>query len=145
MLTWWFCNTTKNIQMKRVLIALIFISSVSLAQEAAVPGPAITFEEMEFNFDDINQGDRVEHIFNFENTGDAPLIITNVQTTCGCTATNWEREPILPGKKSSIKVKFNSAGKEGRQNKVITIISNSVAPLNQIKITTNVLPAKTED
>lgn len=133
--------------MKRILALLLFVSTAGFAQEetATVPGPVITFEEMEFNFDDIYQGDKVEHIFNFENTGDAPLIITNVQTTCGCTATNWEREPILPGTKSSIKVNFNSAGKTGRQNKVITIISNSVAPLNQIKITTNVLPVKTED
>ncbi len=132
--------------MKKLLVILFFASSVSVAQEASnVPGPVITFEESEFNFQDIHQGDKVEHIFDFENTGDAPLIITNVQTTCGCTATNWEREPILPGAKSSIKVNFNSAGKMGRQNKVITIISNSVAPLNQIKITTNVLPPNTEN
>lgn len=131
--------------MKKLLALLILVSSVSLAQEANVPGPMITFEESEFNFQDIHQGEKVEHVFNFENTGDSPLIITNVQTTCGCTATNWEREPILPGSKSSIKVSFNSAGKMGRQNKVITIISNSVAPLNQIKITTNVLPPSKEN
>ena len=132
--------------MKKVLALLLFISTVSVAQETSnVPGPVITFEETTFDFEDIYQGDKVEHVFHFENTGDAPLIITNVQTTCGCTATDWERDPILPGTKSSIKVNFNSAGKMGRQNKVITIISNSVAPLNQIKITTNVLPAKTED
>lgn len=131
--------------MKKLLALLILVSSVSLAQEANVPGPMITFEENEFNFQDIHQGEKVEHVFNFENTGDSPLIITNVQTTCGCTATNWEREPILPGSKSSIEVSFNSAGKMGRQNKVITIISNSVAPLNQIKITTNVLPPSKEN
>ncbi len=131
--------------MKKIAALLVLISTASWAQEEIVPGPVITFEETEFNFEDIYQGDKVEHVFTFENTGDAPLIITNVQTTCGCTATNWEREPILPGAKSSIKVSFNSAGKMGRQNKVITIISNSVAPLNQIKITTNVLPAKTEE
>lgn len=131
--------------MKKLLSLLILVSSVSLAQEANVPGPVITFEESEFNFQDIHQGDKVEHIFNFENTGDSPLIITNIQTTCGCTATNWDREPILPGTKSSIKVSFNSAGKMGRQNKVITIISNSVAPLYQVKITTNVLPPSKEN
>lgn len=131
--------------MKKLLIIFVFLSTVSWAQDkASVPGPAITFEELTFDFGDINQGDKVEHIFNFENTGDAPLVITNVQTTCGCTATDWKREPILPGESSSIKVNFNSAGKMGRQNKVITIVSNSVAPLNQIKIVTNVLPPKKE-
>lgn len=131
--------------MNKLFALLVLVSSVSLAQEASVPGPVITFEESEFNFKDIHQGEKVEHIFNLENTGDSPLIITNVQTTCGCTATNWDREPILPGAKSSLKVSFNSAGKMGRQNKVITIISNSVAPLNQVKITTNVLPPNKEN
>ncbi len=132
--------------MKKLIVALFFISSVAMAQEEAnVPGPVITFEEGEFGFGDITQGDKVEHVFNFENTGDSPLLITNVQTTCGCTATNWDREPILPGSKSSIKVSFNSAGKMGRNNKVITIISNSVAPLNQIKIVANVLPPTIEN
>jgi uncharacterized protein DUF1573 len=132
--------------MKKIFALLLFTSTVALAQEESnVPGPVITFEEASFDFGDIYQGDKVEHIFNFENTGDTPLIITNVQTTCGCTATNWEREPILPGSKSSIKVTFNSAGKMARQNKVITIISNSVAPLNQIKITTNILPPNIEN
>lgn len=132
--------------MKKLLVIFVFLSTVSLAQEkTTVPGPAITFEEASFDFGDINQGDKVEHIFKFENTGDAPLIITNVQTTCGCTATDWQREPILPGESSTIKVNFNSANKMGRQNKVITIVSNSVAPLNQIKITTNVLPSKKEE
>lgn len=128
--------------MNRLFIIFLFLSSVCWAQQSKsnVPGPEITFEESTFDFGDINQGDKVEHIFAFENTGDAPLIITNVQVTCGCTATEWKREPILPGEKSTIKVNFNSAGKMGRQNKVITVVSNSVAPLNQVKIVTNVLP-----
>jgi len=129
--------------MKNLFIAFVFISATSFAQEKNnVPGPVIAFEEDSFEFGDIYQGDKVEHVFEFENAGDSPLIITNVQTTCGCTATNWEREPILPGEKSSIKVTFNSAGKMGMNNKVITIISNSVAPLNQIKIVANILPPK---
>jgi len=129
--------------MKNLFIVLVFITTVSFAQESNnVPGPVIAFEEESFDFKDIYQGDKVEHVFEFENAGDSPLIITNVQTTCGCTATNWNREPILPGEKSSIKVTFNSAGKMGMNNKVITIISNSVAPLNQIKIVANILPPK---
>lgn len=106
------------------------------------PGPRITFEEKVFDFGDIYQGDQVKHLFTFENSGDAPLIITNVQTTCGCTATDWPRDPIPPGNSGSLTVKFNSTGKMGRQNKIVTIVSNAVTPLNQVKITTNVLPKK---
>ena len=129
------------------LITLIFgffVVFCAFAQEeqAIAEGPAITFEETSFDFGDIYQGDKVEHVFQLENTGTQPLIITNVQTTCGCTATEWPREPVLPGGTASLKVNFDSSGKYGRQNKVITVISNANSPLNQVKIITNVLPPK---
>ncbi len=126
------------------LIFGVFVVFCAFAQEnqETVPGPAITFEEVSFDFGDIHQGDKVSHVFNLDNSGDAPLIITNVQTTCGCTATDWPRDPIAPGETASIKVNFNSTGKMGRQNKIITIISNATASVNQIRIVTNVLPPK---
>ncbi|RLD19185.1 MAG: DUF1573 domain-containing protein [Bacteroidetes bacterium] len=129
------------------LITLVFgffVVFCAFAQEeqATADGPAITFEETSFDFGDIYQGDKVEHTFKLENTGTQPLIITNVQTTCGCTATEWPREPILPGESASLKVDFNSAGKYGRQNKVISVISNATSPMNQVKIIANVLPKK---
>jgi hypothetical protein len=129
------------------LITLIFgffVVFCAFAQEeqALADGPAITFEEASFDFGDIYQGDKVEHIFKLENTGNQPLIITNVQTTCGCTATEWPREPVMPGETASLKVNFDSAGKYGRQNKVISVISNATSPMNQVKIVTNVLPPK---
>ena len=114
-------------------------------EEAVVPGPAITFEELVYDFGDITQGDVVEHIFKFDNTGDAPLIITDVQRTCGCTAPSWPREPVMPGMTKELTVRFNSAGKMGRQIKVITVVSNAVGSKNQVKIVTNVLPKKEEE
>ena len=124
------------------LIFGVFVVFYAYAQdtEEVVPGPTMTFEEVSFDFGDINQGDKVQHIFAFENSGDTPLIITNVQTTCGCTATNWPRDPIAPGESASLTVNFNSAGKMGRQNKIITVISNAKTSVNQVKIVTNVLP-----
>lgn len=107
-----------------------------------VSGPALLFEESEKNFGDITQGEKVKHVFVFENSGTEPVIITNVQTTCGCTAPKWTRDPVMPGQKGEITVEFNSAGKMGRQNKMITIISN--APTTHLKIVTNVLPVKKE-
>ena len=130
-----------------ILFTLILLTAgLVFAQEqsdkAQVTGPSFTFEEDSYDFGDIYQGDVVDHVFVFENTGTEPLIITNVKVTCGCTATNWTRDPILPGEQSSIKVKFDSAGKIGRQNKVILIVSNATNPLPQVKIVTNVLPKK---
>lgn len=120
-------------------VFVVFYAYAQDTQEVA-PGPTMTFEEVSFDFGDINQGDKVQHIFAFENSGDTPLIITNVQTTCGCTATNWPRDPIAPGESASLTVNFNSAGKMGRQNKIITVISNAKTSVNQVKIVTNVLP-----
>lgn len=125
-------------------LLLMLVSTLVLGQEQSEqpPGPYMTFEATSHDFGDIYQGDKVEHTFHFENTGDAPLVITNIKVTCGCTATDWSRDPILPGEESSITVKFNSAGKLNKQNKVITIVSNAANPLPQVKIVTNVLPKK---
>lgn len=131
----------------KTAIAFIFGTFVvycAWAQEATTAtGPTITFEESVYEFGDIHQGDVVEHVFAFENTGTEPLIITNVQTTCGCTAPSWPRDPIAPGQANEITVRFNSASKIGHQNKVITVISNATTSSSQIKIVTNVLPKKT--
>ena len=126
------------------MIAFCVLAVYSLtAQDAAVfempeNGPKIQFVESSFDFGDIEQGDVVEHTFAFENIGNQPLVISNVMTTCGCTAPSWPREPLAPGQKSELTVKFNSRGKIGIQNKVITIVSNGVNQRERIKITTNV-------
>ena len=128
--------------MKKVLILVIglFIVAEVSAQKELAEGPQITFAEESHDFGDIVQGTKVEHTFKFENTGTEPLILSNVLTTCGCTASAWPREPIAPGKESEITVTFNSAGKMGKQNKVITVVSNGVNPQERVRIVTNVLP-----
>lgn len=130
-----------------VFVFSVFVIFGAIAQEAAVEassGPVMTFEEVKHEFGDIHQGDKVEHVFKFENTGNEPLIISDVRTTCGCTAPAWPRDPVIPGQTADIKVVFNSAGKMGRQNKIITIVSNATNPKNQISIVTNVLPKEKE-
>ena len=135
--------------MKKYLfvLAALFITLSSLAQEAGANkanGAVITFEKKSHDFGDILQGDKVEETFKFANTGTEPLIITNVQVTCGCTTPKgWPRDPIMPGGKGEITVAFNSAGKSGRQNKVVTIVSNAVnTEGSQISFVTNVLDKK---
>lgn len=127
-------------------LLLVVICLAGFAQEAEEPmtGPKIYFVETSFNFGDITQGDKVEHTFEFENTGNEPLILSDVRTTCGCTAPEWPREPVVPGGKSKIKVVFNSAGKMGMQNKVITVMSNAVNNPARVKIVTNVMAKNSE-
>jgi len=87
-------------------------------------GPVMVFEETEYQFGKINQGEKVAHTFVFNNTGDAPLIINSASGSCGCTVPEWPHEPILPGAKGEVNVIFNSAGKRGPQNKSVTLNTN---------------------
>ncbi|OFY69432.1 MAG: hypothetical protein A3G23_00745 [Bacteroidetes bacterium RIFCSPLOWO2_12_FULL_37_12] len=104
-------------------------------------GPKIQFLETSKDFGNITQGEKVSYDFTFRNTGTEPLVLSNVQTTCGCTATNWPREPIAPGEMKKIAATFNSAGKSGKQDKVITITSNANDGVMKVHIICNVLPA----
>ena len=125
------------------LTALVFTGIAQSQSIEAVDGAQITFAENTKDFGDITVGDVVEHTFKFENTGKQPLIISNVLVQCGCTATSWPRDPIAPGKSSEIVVKFNSANKSpGIQNKVVTVVSNSVNPREKVSIRANLLPKK---
>ena len=128
-------------------LAVIFLFGLSANGQSADPakesGPVISWEKTTHDFGDIYQGDKVEYTYAFTNTGNEPLIITNVQVTCGCTTPKgWARDPIPPGGKSQITVAFNSTGKIGKQNKVITVVSNAVGDSNKVSFTTNVLEKK---
>ena len=126
-----------------ILICTFFFFSAQAQEETEnTPGPAISFVEEKHDFGDIHQGDVVEYTFKFENSGDEPLVLSNVAVTCGCTATAWPREPVAPGENSEITVRFNSAGKMGKQNKVITVYSNAKESISRVAIVTNVLPKK---
>lgn len=125
-------------------MAMVLVAFAAKAQEEkekkATNGPVITFGESSKDFGDITQGDKVEHTFKLENTGNAPLVISNVAATCGCTVPKWPKEPIAPGKTAEIKVSFNSAGKMGQQNSVVRIYSNATEPIEKVSMISNVLP-----
>ncbi|UXP33808.1 DUF1573 domain-containing protein [Reichenbachiella agarivorans] len=105
------------------------------------PLPVFTFTEEDYDFGKINEGDEVEHVFQFTNTGDAPLIISDAKGSCGCTVPEWPKEPIGIGEKGQIKVKFNSSKKPGIQNKTVTITANTFPKQSRIKIKADVTPA----
>jgi hypothetical protein len=87
--------------------------------------PMMKFDKEEYNFGTIKQGDKVEYAFEFTNTGKEPLIISEAHGSCGCTVPEWPKQPLKKGEKGTIKVTFNSAGKQGMQDKTITITSNA--------------------
>ncbi|WP_262246330.1 DUF1573 domain-containing protein [Parapedobacter soli] len=91
-------------------------------------GAILEVTEDSFDFGVITEGKKVEHEFRFTNTGSSPLIISNVQASCGCTTPEYSKNPIAPGDEGLVKVVFNSAGQVGKQHKVITVTSNAVSP-----------------
>jgi len=84
------------------------------------------FQENEYDFGAIAEGEIISHTFEFENSGKSPLIIEQVKAGCGCTTPKgWPKEPISPGEKGKIEVEFNSKGKRGKQKKIISIVANT--------------------
>lgn len=130
-----------------ILCAGVFLhinSFESFAQvENKKKGAIISWVENSFDFGDLEQGAKVEHSFRFINSGTEPLLITNVEVTCGCTTPKgWPRDPIAPGESAEITVSFNSTGKSGKQRKVVSLTSNSIGSNNQIVFTANIIPRK---
>ena len=127
--------------MKKIVFILTAVLSFVFVTNSQTSQAEITFEKSTFDFGDIKQGQVVNAVFKFKNTGKEPLILSNVSTTCGCTVPSWPKDPIAPGKSAEISATFNSAGKMGQQNKVITIFSNAKNGQTQVSIVCNVLPA----
>lgn len=113
--------------MKKIILALLLGSFAVLgyAQNASEGSAAIQFTTTTHDFGTIKEGTLANYDFTFTNTGTAPLVLSSVQPSCGCTTPEWSKEPILPGAKGVIKASFNSYGRPGTFQKYITVKSNA--------------------
>lgn len=102
-----------------------FSQDLDAPQKPNIPFTEITFEETDFNFGIIDDGEVIQNVFKFTNTGDEPLIITNAKGSCGCTVPEWPKAPIMPGESSYLLVQFNSKNKKGKQAKRVTLTANT--------------------
>ena len=97
--------------------------------------PVMTFDKKVHDFGTIQNGTPVETVFSYTNTGDSPLVISDIKSTCGCTVPrDWSREPLSPGESSQFTVKFNGKG-VNKTSKTVTIAANTVAGRETVKIT----------
>ena len=112
---------------------------VTLDDTDSTQMPKIQFEEDFYTFGELVQGEVVEHRFKFKNTATAPLLISEARASCGCTVPKWPKEPIMPGQEKSIRIKFDSKGKQGSFRKTITIHANTHPSMNIITITGNII------
>jgi len=125
---------------KKIITTELVNSPLTANKNAAkVSTPNIEMLETSFDFGEIQQGESVTHEFILKNSGDAELIITAAKGSCGCTVPEWPKSPISEGEEAVIKVTFNSAGKSGKQNKTVTLVSNSIPNTKVISIIGNVI------
>lgn len=101
------------------------VTSPKSATQTSNKQAAIKFDKEEHDFGTLLQGEVVTYSFHFTNTGNMPLIISEVGSSCGCTVGDYPREPIAPGKTGDIKVTYNSAGHQGFQSRFLTVMSNT--------------------
>ena len=87
--------------------------------------PNIRFDAESFDFGRVIQGAEIDHEFQFTNTGSGPLVINNVEVSCGCTTPFYPFIPIEPGERGKISVHFSSKGRLGNQNPTITVYTNT--------------------
>lgn len=109
--------------MKKALILLVCFCFVSLANRLYAQG-SLQFEKETHDFNKVAQGVPASYEFKFKNTGNQPVVISNVQASCGCTTPEWTNTPVLPGKSGFIKASYNAAAM-GVFNKSITVTSNA--------------------
>jgi len=98
-----------------------------------------------YYFGKVGEGDIVEFNYRFKNTGDKPLVVTNVSASCGCTVPEKPEEPIKPGEIGFIKVKFNSANRPGEARKSVTVTSNANPPFPTLQLRGEVMGKEHEE
>lgn len=100
----------------------------------------LALSEPEFDFGKIKKGDKVEHVYEVTNTGKNPLIISSVVPTCGCTVPEFTKDPIMPGQKGKITLKFDSTNFQGIVHKTAQLYANvSQVPI-ELKFTADIQP-----
>lgn len=121
--------------MKKLFITLLSVFAMSgfiFAQDAPAPAenknaPEIVFTETSHDFGTIPFNGDGTYTFEFKNTGNEPLVLSEVRSSCGCTTPEWPRQPIKKGEKATIKVKYNTSIM-GPFNKSVFVTSNAKTP-----------------
>ena len=143
--------TTSNTKMKNVLlatfclVAMAFGAKAQTAPAAPASGAMISVNKEVHDYGEIKQNADPYCEFTVKNTGTEPLIISNAKGSCGCTVPEWSREPVMPGKTTVIKVRYDT-NRPGPINKSVTITSNAANEPNMtLRIKGNVTATAQEN
>lgn len=104
-----------------IFMAILLATGMATAQQKAI----ISVDNTSHDFGVIKEADgKVAHTFKITNTGDAPLVLTRVIASCGCTTPEWTKEPIAPGKSGEVKITYDPKDRPGPFTKSISVYSN---------------------
>ncbi len=124
---------TQNQKVMKKIVLILFVGLLTLSVNAQDKTAKIEFKAETVDYGVIEKGSDGVRVFEFTNTGTAPLIISKVSSSCGCTIPKKPEEAILPGKTGEIQVKYDTK-RVGPIRKAITVISNADTPTKVLKI-----------
>ena len=132
-----FTNDLNRKNMKH-LFTLLFIGLIGFSMNAQDKVAKIEFKSTTVDYGTIEKGADGVRTFEFTNTGDAPLIISKVTSSCGCTVPTYPKEPIAPGETGDIEVVYSPGKQQGEQNKTVSITANTEPNVTTLNISATV-------
>lgn len=105
-----------------------------------VESPKISFDKEIYDFGTVEEGEVIETSFVVTNTGKSDLVILDAKATCGCTVPTWTKEPVKPGEKTELKVRFDTNGRPNKQIKTVTLTTNTEKGIETVKVSGMVKP-----
>lgn len=132
---------TLNIAILLVLTLPFFSAAPAKFENFDIKVAVIKFKTEVVDYGTITQNSDGTRLFTFTNTGDAPLLITNVKASCGCTVPTYSKAPILPGESGELNIKYDTK-RLGNFTKTVTVTSNAEGGNKILKIKGNIIAAK---
>lgn len=115
----------KLLRMKKIVPFVLFLALLATTVfSQSKTGAVVKFDKLVHDYGTIYQNDDGTCEFRFSNTGDEPLVLTSVRSSCGCTVPKWPKDPILPGQSANIGVSYDTK-RLGNISKQITVVSNA--------------------
>jgi len=133
--------------MKNIFVFILALSALTVTRAQTKNlknnnSPVFKFDKEVIDYGTISQNADGKRVFKFTNVGKSPLIITNIQSSCGCTVPKKPEAPIMPGKQGEIQVKY-ATNRVGNFQKSLTITSNASEPIKVVSIKGRVTPLTT--
>ena len=126
-------NKAKETKLPQTAATKTVAAVAPVTPESKLTPENLAFKEDVHNFGNVAEGDKADFDFIFTNTGKEPIIIERAQPSCGCTASDWTKGPILPGKTGFVRASYHTQGRPGPFTKNVTVLSNAGAKVLTFK------------